>query len=104
MEPWHKVVTPRKEVREGRSFDPSEFAIALEQVAAGTAPLDYRDAELVLSRTSFTKALREHAGLVLRRLSGETTRSGPGGDAGHPVRRRHTLTLPTAIASASLPR
>jgi hypothetical protein len=22
MEPWHKVVTPRKEVREGRSFNP----------------------------------------------------------------------------------
>ena len=29
MEPWYKVVTPRKEVREGRSFNPDEFAIAL---------------------------------------------------------------------------
>jgi hypothetical protein len=37
MEPWHKVVTPRKEVREGRSFNPDEFAIALEQAVAGTA-------------------------------------------------------------------
>ncbi len=35
MEPWYKVVTPRKEVREGRSFNPDEFAIALEQVVAG---------------------------------------------------------------------
>lgn len=43
MEPWYKIVTPRKEVREGRSFNPDEFAIALEQVVAGTAPLDYRD-------------------------------------------------------------
>jgi hypothetical protein len=37
MEPWYKVVQPRAEVREGRSFNPDEFAIALEQVAAGTA-------------------------------------------------------------------
>ena len=29
MEPWYKVVTPRQEVREGRSFNPDEFAIAL---------------------------------------------------------------------------
>ena len=41
MEPWYKVVLPRKEVREGRSFNPDEFAIALEQVVAGTAPEDY---------------------------------------------------------------
>ena len=34
MEPWYKLVTPRKEVREGRSFNPDEFAIALEQVVA----------------------------------------------------------------------
>ena len=32
MEPWYKVVVLRKEVREGRSFSPDEFAIALEQV------------------------------------------------------------------------
>ena len=40
MDPWYKVVTPRKEVREGRSFSPDEFAIALEQVVAGSAPDD----------------------------------------------------------------
>lgn len=45
MDPWYKVVTPRKEVREGRSFNPDEFAIALEQVVAGTAPADYKDPE-----------------------------------------------------------
>lgn len=37
MEPWYKVTTPRAEVREGRSFNPDEFAIALEQVVAGDA-------------------------------------------------------------------
>jgi hypothetical protein len=34
MEPWYKVIQPRKEVREGRSFSPDEIAIALEQVVA----------------------------------------------------------------------
>ena len=41
LNPWYRVVTLRKEVREGRSFSPDEFAIALEQVVAGTAPPDY---------------------------------------------------------------
>jgi hypothetical protein len=40
MDAWWKLTTPRKEVREGRSFNPDEFAIALEQVVAGTAPED----------------------------------------------------------------
>jgi hypothetical protein len=39
MEPWYKIVTPRKEVREGRSFNPDEFAIALDQVIYGHACL-----------------------------------------------------------------
>jgi hypothetical protein len=37
MEPWWKRPTPRKEAREGRSFNPDEFAIALDQVIAGSA-------------------------------------------------------------------
>ena len=43
MDPWYRVATPRKEVREGRSFNPDEFAIALEQVLAGTVPEVYLD-------------------------------------------------------------
>ncbi len=77
MEPWYKVATPRKEVREGRSFNPDEFAIALEQVVAGTAPEDYRKPDQFFARTCFTRALREHAGMVLRRLSGQTENSAP---------------------------
>lgn len=77
MEPWYKIVTPRKEVREGRSFNPDEFAIALEQVVAGTAPLDYRDPVQFFERTSFTRALREHTGMVLRRLAGRTENTAP---------------------------
>jgi hypothetical protein len=77
MEPWYKVATPRKEVREGRSFNPDEFAIHLEQVIARTAPEDYREPEQFFARTCFTRALREHAGMVLRRLSGETANTAP---------------------------
>src|ERR1043166_8870026 len=77
MEPWYKVATPRKEVREGRSFNPDEFAIALEQVVAGTAPEDYRDPVKFFERTVFTRALTEHAAMVLRRLAGETTNTSP---------------------------
>src|SRR5208282_6095485 len=77
MEAWYKVATPRKEVREGRSFNPDEFAIALEQVVAGTAPEDYRKPDQFFARTCFTRALREHAGMVLRRLSGKTENTAP---------------------------
>ena len=77
MEPWYKVTTPRKEVRQGRSFNPDEFAIHLEQVIAKTAPEDYRDPKQFFARTYFTRALREHAGMVLRRLSGETANTAP---------------------------
>lgn len=77
MEPWYKVATPRKEVREGRSFNPDEFAIHLEQVIAKTAPEDYRDPMQFFARTCFTRALREHAGMVLRRLSGKTSNTAP---------------------------
>src|SRR3989339_716374 len=77
MQPWYNIAIPRREVREGRSFNPDEFAIALEQVVAGTAPNDYTDPKEFFSRTVFTKALTDHAGMVLRRLSGETTGSAP---------------------------
>ncbi len=30
MDPWCKVATPRAQVRKGRSFNPDEFAIALD--------------------------------------------------------------------------
>lgn len=51
MDLWCKVATPRVEVREGRSFHPDEFAIAMEQVVRGTAPKDYNDPVEFFSRT-----------------------------------------------------
>jgi hypothetical protein len=65
MEPWWKLTTPRKEVRERRSFNPDEFAIALEQVVAGRAPEDYQKPDQFFARTCFARALRENSGLVL---------------------------------------
>ena len=64
MDPWYKHSIPRREVREGRSFSPDEFAIALEQVVAGTAPEDYTKPEHFFSRTCFTRALKDLVGAV----------------------------------------
>ena len=110
MQPWYKVVTPRQEVREGRSFSPDEFAIALEQVVAGTAPPDYRDPAQFFSRTCFTRALTEHAGMVLRRLSGRTENTAPvltlitqfGGGKTHTLTSLYHLAN-TGPAAATLP-
>ena len=77
LDPWYKVVTLRKEVREGRSFSPDEFAIALEQVVAGTAPEDYCAPAQFFARTCCTRALTAHAGMVLRRLAGRTEGTAP---------------------------
>lgn len=77
MDPWYKITSPRKEVREGRSFNPDEFAIALEQVVAGTAPKDYTDPKEFFKRTCFTRALREHSAMALRRLLGQTGNAAP---------------------------
>jgi hypothetical protein len=77
VEPWYKVASLRREVREGRSFNPDEFAIALEQVVAGTAPEDYRDPVQFFSRTCFTRALKEHLSIVLKRLGGQTSGAAP---------------------------
>lgn len=69
---------------------------------AGTAPEDYRNAEQFFSRTVFTRALREHAGMVLRRLAGLTENTAPvltlitqfGGG------KTHTLTALYHLATA----
>jgi hypothetical protein len=108
MQPWYKVVKLRKEVREGRSFNPDEFAIALEQVVAGTAPEDYRDPAQFFARTCFTRALRDHVGLVLRRLSGRTDNTAPvltlitqfGGGKTHTLTALYHLVKHSAVAAS----
>ena len=70
MDPWYRVVTPRREVREGRSFSPDEFAIALEQVVAGTAPIGLQRSGAVLLAHLFHPradgALRHGAAAAVR--------------------------------------
>ena len=102
LQPWYHVVTARPEVREGRSFSPDEFAIALEQVKAGTAPPDYTVPAQFFARTCFTGALTSHSGMVLRRLAGQTANTAPalslvtqfGGG------KTHTLTALYHLANA----
>jgi hypothetical protein len=77
LEPWLRAVAPRPELRDGRSFNPDEFAIALEQVVGGTAPSDYLQPEQFFSRTYLTAAMHEQIGIVLRRLAGRTEGAPP---------------------------
>src|SRR5450759_5849869 len=108
MEPWYRATTPRREVREGRSFNPDEFAIALEQVVAGTAPADYLNPEQFFAGTYFTAAMREQIGTVLRRLAGETEGAPPvlsfitqfgGAPSVSPARRRSTVPICSRMAA-----
>jgi hypothetical protein len=36
VEPWYRVASPRTDLREGRSFNPDEFAIALHPGVVST--------------------------------------------------------------------
>jgi len=72
LKPWYKVVVPREDLRKGKPLDASEFAIHLDQVVDGRAPMDYRDPVRFFSRTHLTRGLLELTAEVVRRLSGET--------------------------------
>lgn len=73
LKPWYKVVTPREDLREGKPLDASEFAVHLDQIRDGRAPLDYQRPELFFERTYLTASLAGLAAEVIRRLSGERT-------------------------------
>jgi hypothetical protein len=73
LKPWHKVVTPREDLREGKPLDAAEFAVHLDQVRDGRAPAVYQKPKHFFERTFLTKGLTDLAGEVLRRLSGERT-------------------------------
>ena len=89
LEPWYRVVLPRKEVREGRSFNPDEFAIALEQVVGrhGAEPTtaNPRPSSRAPASRGRCASTREWS---LRRLAGETSNTAPVMDARDAVRRR----------------
>lgn len=70
LKPWYKVVTPREDLREGRPLDASEFAVHLDQVRDGRAPVVYQQPVDFFERTYLTKNLAGLAAEVIRRLSG----------------------------------
>jgi hypothetical protein len=73
LKPWYKLVTPREDLREGKPLDASEFAVHLDKVRDGSAPVDYQDPARFFERTYMTKNLISLGSEVLRRLSGEKT-------------------------------
>jgi predicted AAA+ superfamily ATPase len=76
MESWYKVATSKVKP-EGRSFNPDEFADSLEQAVSGAEHIQNRDPVQCSERTCFTRALRDDAAVVVRRLAGKTENTVP---------------------------
>lgn len=69
LKPWREIAQPHKDVLEG-SFKQSEFAADISQVAGGTAPDEYQNAEKFFSRTYITEGMRLLLISVAQRLAG----------------------------------
>ena len=74
---WHQIIEPRDDLKEGKPLDTSEFAVNLDHVRRGTAPIDYVDAERFFQRTYLTENLLDMAAQTVRRLNGITTETTP---------------------------
>ncbi len=70
LKPWREIAQPHKDVLEG-TFKQSEFAADISQVATGTAPEEYQDAEKFFSRTFITEGMRLLLMSVAERLVGK---------------------------------
>ncbi|MDV3502518.1 ATP-binding protein [Marinobacter sp. M-5] len=70
LKPWTEIARPHKDVLEG-SFKQSEFAADITQVASGTAPEEYQNAEMFFSRTYITEGMRLLLISVAQRLAGQ---------------------------------
>ncbi|MCI0388707.1 MAG: DUF499 domain-containing protein [Acidobacteria bacterium] len=73
LKPWHTVVSPREDLRDGKPLDASEFAVHLDQVRDGRARKVYQNPEQFFDRTYLTQTLTSLAAEAIRRLSGEMT-------------------------------
>ncbi|MCL4466049.1 MAG: DUF499 domain-containing protein [Chloroflexi bacterium] len=71
LKPWFHVIQPREDLRSGKPLDASEFAVHLDHVREGRAPVDYQKPERFFERTYMTHNLKDLAAQALRRLSGE---------------------------------
>ena len=70
LKPWSEIARPHKDVLEG-TFKQSEFAADITQVATGTAPEEYQNAEKFFSRTYITEGMRLLLISVAQRLTGQ---------------------------------
>ncbi|MBW0295953.1 hypothetical protein B4P00_06855 [Shewanella xiamenensis] len=70
LKPWREVARPHRDVLEG-TFKQSEFAADITQVANGSAPAEYQDAEQFFARTFITEGMRLLLASVAERLSGK---------------------------------
>lgn len=70
LKPWTEIARPHKDVL-GGTFKQSEFAADITQVANGTAPDEYRDAEKFFARTFITEGMRLLLISVAERLAGK---------------------------------
>ncbi len=70
LKPWREVVTPHRDVREGR-FAQAEFAADLRQVVRGEAAPEYGDPASFFDRTFITDGLRDLIRTAATRLSGK---------------------------------
>lgn len=77
LKAWHQIVTPREDLRANKPLDASEFAVHLDHVRSGTAPIDYIDPERFFQRTYLTQTLLDMAAQTVRRLNGITTETSP---------------------------
>lgn len=69
MNPWHQIVVPHRDIREGR-FDEAVFAADLADVVADRGPLEYLDPQTFFRKTYPTQGLVNLLSAVLLRLSG----------------------------------
>lgn len=70
LKPWKEIARPHKDVLEG-TFKQAEFAADITQVATGTAPQEYQDAEQFFARTYITEGMRLLLISVAQRLAGK---------------------------------
>ena len=70
LKPWKEIARPHKDVLEG-TFKQAEFAADITQVATGTAPKEYQDAEQFFARTYITEGMRLLLISVAQRLAGK---------------------------------
>ncbi|HFD86238.1 MAG TPA: ATP-binding protein, partial [Gammaproteobacteria bacterium] len=102
LKPWREIATPHKDVLAG-TFKQSEFAADITQVANGTAPAEYQDAEQFFARTYITEGMRLLLISVAQRLAGQ------GGDPVIQLQtafgggKTHTLLAVYHLASRSVP-